>query len=697
MKLLPTSLRRWGAVLGLLLALAPGGRAQLVNDGETNVLDGVTNVVAGDVIIGTNGSFTRLVLTNGAVLTNSGGNSYVGYNVGANSNEVLITGVGSQWFVGGSLSAGYSGQGNRVVVSNGGYLVTSASGGIGGISNEVLVTGAGSFWSNFSQCSLSGFGSKLFVSEGGGVFSGFCNIGTDGGENNELIVTGAASSLSVYAKLNLGGHTNRVLIADGGTASFTQCEFNYPSGFPVLVPTNNEFLVTGSGSSVNISFAFEMFGDGKIVVSNGAALKCANTVAYSGSIVITGAGSSWVNIGGAFGFSVGVNDYLPSLLAVSDAGLVSVDTKLEIGNSSAPRSRAVVNGGTMRATNASGSARLSVNAGTNEFDAGLMDIDQLLITASAGFFEFNGGTLLSKATTNANGRVFTVGNGASAALFQLQGGTHSFANGLVLASNATLTGSGSIVGNVTNFGTLAPGASAGSLALNGELRLRDSATLALEIGGVVPGTGHDFIAVSNLVEFGGALNVTLINGFTPSWSNRFTLLTCAGATGAFTNVASGGRLAVGTNGGTLRVVYDGGSLRAGDYRLDLDGDGVDDAWAQFYFGHSPLTPAEKAADADGDGKSNFEEYLAGTNPSDAQSVLGFLKLSVDATGKVTVQFQGWPDRAYLLEYADALGGWNPVSSPVLTFPSPGLAQWVDDGSLTGGLASARDYRVRVVP
>jgi hypothetical protein len=46
-----------------------------------------------------------------------------------------------------------------------------------------------------------------------------------------------------------------------------------------------------------------------------------------------------------------------------------------------------------------------------------------------------------------------VGDGTNAATFDLQGGTHSFANGLLISSNATLTGCGTIIGTVEIHGT----------------------------------------------------------------------------------------------------------------------------------------------------------------------------------------------------------------------------------------------------
>jgi hypothetical protein len=41
------------------------------------------------------------------------------------------------------------------------------------------------------------------------------------------------------------------------------------------------------------------------------------------------------------------------------------------------------------------------------------------------------------------------------ATLQLQGGTFFFANGLVISSNATVKGCGTILGNISNFGNLA--------------------------------------------------------------------------------------------------------------------------------------------------------------------------------------------------------------------------------------------------
>ena len=57
---------------------------------------------------------------------------------------------------------------------------------------------------------------------------------------------------------------------------------------------------------------------------------------------------------------------------------------------------------------------------------------------------------------------------------------------------------------------------------------------------------------------------------------------------------------------------------------DSDGDGIPDSWMLQNFGHPTGLAADHSRaqdDPDGDGMSNLQEYLAGTNPLDPQSCL----------------------------------------------------------------------------
>ena len=72
----------------------------------------------GNLLVGSNSSFNQLIITNGATLTNNG-LGLLGVNVGANSNMVFLSGPGSRWLKSDSLLVGENGAFNRLIVSNG--------------------------------------------------------------------------------------------------------------------------------------------------------------------------------------------------------------------------------------------------------------------------------------------------------------------------------------------------------------------------------------------------------------------------------------------------------------------------------------------------------------------------------------------------------------------------------------------------
>jgi T5SS/PEP-CTERM-associated repeat protein len=182
--------------------------------------------------IGTNGSFTLLILTNNATLSNAS-TTFIGLNASAKSNAIVVTGPGSAWSINAAFSVGVSGAYNQLSVLDAG-LVSVTGGAIGAntssSNNLVLVSGAGSLWTNSGTLYVgqNGRANQLVVSNGGTVFSGQSYIGYNGSActNNIATITGTGS-LWRCSSLRLGdtGNAgyNQLVIANGGAVSNGTC------------------------------------------------------------------------------------------------------------------------------------------------------------------------------------------------------------------------------------------------------------------------------------------------------------------------------------------------------------------------------------------------------------------------------------------------------------------------------------------
>jgi T5SS/PEP-CTERM-associated repeat protein len=173
---------------------------QVVADGATNTLNNVTNFIAGDVTVGNNGSFTLLILTNNALLTNSG-HGYLGRNPGANSNTVRLAGANTRWLMSGNLYVGSNGVFNQLVISN--SSTVSAS-------NNVVVGFSSSASNNFLSLSTGAW----LTNGGDGV------LGWNPGANaNSAFVSGTNSRWQVGNSLYVGsnGAFNQLVISNAGT------------------------------------------------------------------------------------------------------------------------------------------------------------------------------------------------------------------------------------------------------------------------------------------------------------------------------------------------------------------------------------------------------------------------------------------------------------------------------------------------
>ncbi|MCX8157120.1 MAG: immunoglobulin domain-containing protein [Verrucomicrobiae bacterium] len=87
--------------------------------------------------------------------------------------------------------------------------------------------------------------------------------------------------------------------------------------------------------------------------------------------------------------------------------------------------------------------------------------------------------------------------------------------------------------------------------------------------------------------------------------------------------------------------------------LDSDNDGLPDEWEAQY-GLQTNNPNDAQEDSDGDGLTNLQEYIAGTDPRNPASVL---KLSIQPAngGAAGLQFQAISNKSYTIQYLDRVG------------------------------------------
>ncbi|MCX8108647.1 MAG: fibronectin type III domain-containing protein [Verrucomicrobiae bacterium] len=104
---------------------------------------------------------------------------------------------------------------------------------------------------------------------------------------------------------------------------------------------------------------------------------------------------------------------------------------------------------------------------------------------------------------------------------------------------------------------------------------------------------------------------------------------------------------------------------------DDNGDGLPDDWQVAYWGEQVSSWPRADVDSDGDGVSNLNEFLAGTNPLDKSSVLKMQVRPTAAGSGVLVEWNAVQGSVYRVQSSIDLKQWVDVGSPQLAASTVG--------------------------
>jgi hypothetical protein len=550
----------------------------------TNLYTGATTINAGTLLV--NGSIASATTT----VNNTG-------TLGGTNGTVQAINIASGGTLSPGASAGKLTATGAVTFNSGATFKVELGGTTAGTDYDQLVAGG---TVSLANATLSGaligggpaVGTQYKIidktSTGAvlGTFNGLANGGTAniggrafqinyaGGDGNDVTLSLGALKISGTDPVNVLADVNATTVnSTNSTSPIDSVERNQQFSADLTATVNAGVTVDGWGLALTTTKT-----DGTITVTNNGSI-LANAAGAGAALLLTGGGVNVVNAIGTISGATGIqavggttNVIVTGTVAGTGGTAISFDNTSS-GNTVDLKPTAVITG------NLSGSGedllRLSGASGSSNFD-----LDKI----AGGFSELrksDNATWTVTGTFAPTDAVTTVVNGALLVNGTLGGdafvGT-AFSDSLLAAP--LLGGTGSVADVlVRNGGVLAPGVSAGTLTVTGNLTMTGGSILRIEIGGAGAGQ-FDVLNVTGTaagtgaIELGGAtLTGSLIGGFTPALGQVFEIINNAGSDAIlspFNGISEGAGVNFG--GQTFTVSYIGGD--GNDVTLTAASNGV---------------------------------------------------------------------------------------------------------------------------
>ena len=478
--------------------------------------------LSGGMTFGWAGGGNSLVISNGGTMTSV--NTYIGNNASASNNSVLVTDTGSSWTNTFNLTfwIGSSSAGNSLVISNGGKVVTAGAG-LGqyatSSNNSVMVTGSGSLFSNGASLTIGSIGGgTVTVANGGSIAggttiaasngsTGTLNIGSFGGSDTAGSITGSIGFGSGTGMINFNQTDSNTLtnIISGagsvnqlGTGTTTLTGANTYSGVTTI---SAGALQIGNGGASGSLGSGAVTDNASLIFNRSNALNVTNIISGTGNLTQAGTGTTTLS---------GSNSYTGTTAITAGTLLFSNATSLYGGSNAYYTAANIIVGSNATAAFGVGGASSFTTSNITTLLGNLSTVNSNGLQAGSfiGFDTTAGAFTLTNNVSNSTGT-----GGGAIGLSKLGTGT------LILSGSNSYSGGTTIRAGVLTMGNVsALGSSNNAVTDNGTLDLNSNNASMAGLSG--SGT---------IINSAGTNNLTLGNNngsgtFTGSISNAIALI-----------------------------------------------------------------------------------------------------------------------------------------------------------------------------